>query len=87
MKRALIPAGIVVLLAGILVLQLGTQGGVLCRVCVHYEGARQCAEARGETKAEAEDSAQSSACSLIAHGVSDAMACPNVRPDSVECHE
>jgi hypothetical protein len=87
MKRALIPAGIIVLLTGILVLQLGTAGGTLCRVCVTYEGRRQCAESRADVQADAERDAQSSACSLIAHGVSDAMACPNVRPDSVECHE
>jgi hypothetical protein len=87
MKRALIPAGIIVALAVGLVLQLGTQGGTLCRVCITYEGARQCAEARADIQADAEREAQSSACSLIAHGVSDAMACPNVRPDTVECHE
>jgi len=85
MKRALVPAVIMVALGGIFIYQLTSTGGVLCEVCVSFEGARKCAKARGETRRKAEHTAQDSACSLIAHGVSDAFACPRTPPDSVQC--
>lgn len=85
MKRALIPAAIAVALGALAATQLLSQGALECRVCVTFDGNRQCAQARGPSEEEARREAQQSACSLIAHGVSKAMKCPNVEPDEVRC--
>lgn len=85
MKKALIPAAIAIVLAAIAIKQLMSQGAYSCRVCVTFEGNRQCATAGGPSRDEAVREAQSSACSLIAHGVSKAMKCPHVAPDVVDC--
>lgn len=87
MKKALVPALLALALGAALVIQLGSAGGTLCRVCVDFEGQRQCAEARADTREEAEREAQASACSLVARGVSAAMSCPRLRPLSVDCRE
>lgn len=73
------------MLGAIAVKQLLSEGAHVCRVCVTFDGNKRCADARGPTEGDARREAQSSACSLIAHGVSNAMKCPNVEPDSADC--
>ncbi len=85
MKRTLVPAVIVIGLAVVLVVQLVNKGAVQCRICLTFNGQRQCATARGDDRAQAEREAQESACSLVAHGVSERMSCPRLRPDIAEC--
>lgn len=85
MKRALIPVIVFCGLAILLILDLTTKTGIECRVCVTFEGRQKCATARAEEKMAAVTEAQSSACSLLTSGVSQAVKCPRVEPDSVEC--
>ncbi len=56
-----------------------------CNVCVEFGGGRNCAVASAASKAEAQRSAQSTACGTLAHGMNDAIACDNRPPASVEC--
>ncbi|MDX2019227.1 MAG: hypothetical protein SF187_03235 [Deltaproteobacteria bacterium] len=85
MKRAWIPVIIFLVLATLLIVDLTTKTGIECRVCVTFEGRQKCASARAEEKREAATEAQSSACSLLTSGVSQAVKCPRVEPDSVVC--
>ena len=85
MKRTLIPVIIVLGLAILLIVDLTTKTGIECRVCVTFEGRQKCAIARAEEKMAAETEAQSSACSLLTSGVSQAVKCPRVQPDTVVC--
>jgi hypothetical protein len=85
MKRALVPVLAAVALAGVLAYQLFTAGAVECKVCVNWKGMSRCATSRGETEGEARGTAQDSACSLVARGVSEAMQCPRQPPTDVVC--
>lgn len=87
MKKALVPAVVVIFLAGVIVFQLVGKGQVKCRVCMKFGGQRQCAVARGDDLKEARREAIDSACSMIARGVSNAFACPRERPDEESCSE
>lgn len=85
MKRALIPFIIVMGLVGLLVYDLTKDSGFECRVCITFEGRQKCATARSDEKQAAATEAQSSACSLLTSGVSQAVKCPRMEPDSVDC--
>ena len=85
MKRALIPLVIFVGLAILLVLDLTTKSGFECKVCMTFAGRQKCAIARADEKQVAATEAQSSACSLLTSGVSQAVKCPRMEPDSVVC--
>ena len=85
MKRALIPLVIFVGLVAMLVVELTTKKGIECRVCISFNGRSQCATARGDDEQQASTEAQSSACSLLTSGVSEAFKCPRLQPDEVVC--
>jgi len=86
MKRAIVPLIIFVGLVVLLVLDLTTTSGFECRVCVTFEGRQKCAKAKSPEKQAAATEAQGSACSLLTSGVSQAVKCPRMHPDSVECN-
>jgi hypothetical protein len=83
-RRRLIPALIVLALIGLLIYQLA-QTTVECKVCVTWKNFRKCATAAAKDESAAREEAHRSACSLMASGVSEAFACPNVEPDEVKC--
>ena len=56
-----------------------------CNVCVEFGDGRNCATASAASRAEAQRSAQSTACGTLAHGMNDAIACDNRPPSSVQC--
>ena len=70
---------------GLLVYQLLGEGATECRVCMTFEGRRQCATARGPGEEQARGEAQTSACSRIARGMQDSTACESQQPDQVTC--
>jgi hypothetical protein len=70
--------------AAVLASMLG-EGAAECRVCVSFEGQRQCATGKAPTEAAAREEAHRSACSRMAAGVTEAFACPNQPPDEVQC--
>jgi hypothetical protein len=55
-----------------------------CRVCISFNGRRNCSTATSETREGAQRAATSAACSQIASGVSETGQCDNTPPDSVD---
>jgi len=85
-KRGLVGAGLT--LALVYMIYLTTSGGgVSCEVCVEFHGTTECRKATGKDREEAEMSAASTACSLLAGGVTDGIACQNTTPKSVTCQD
>lgn len=60
-------------------------GAVECRVCIDFQGRRNCATAAAPTKDEAVQSARNTACGTISGGVRDSIACGNTTPSEVAC--
>lgn len=58
---------------------------VECRVCIEFEGRRNCATAAATTKDEAVHSARNTACGTIAGGVRDSIQCGNTAPSEQSC--
>jgi hypothetical protein len=58
---------------------------ISCEVCVEFHGVTECRRATGKDRMEAEMSAASTACGLLAGGVTDSIACQNTVPKSVSC--
>lgn len=84
--KRFIPVLIVLGFAGLLVYQLVAEGAVDCRVCITFNGQRQCVTAKGPDEATARTEAHNSACARIARGMTDSIACPNQPPDQVVCN-
>lgn len=57
---------------------------VSCRVCVTFNGRRDCRTASAVTQQEAVRTAVSNSCALLAAGVTETTRCKNTRPDSVD---
>jgi hypothetical protein len=83
--KRLVPVFVVLALVGLLVYQLFGEGNHECRVCVTFMGQRRCGTASAASEEDARREAQSTACSRMAHGVTQAFACPNVQPDEMVC--
>lgn len=62
-------------------------GAVECRVCIDFQGRRNCATAAAPTKEEAVQSARNTACGTISGGVRDSIACGNTTPSEATCKE
>lgn len=56
-----------------------------CEVCMEFNGQSNCASAVGQTVDEATQTAHSTACGPIAHGMNETIACGNRPPVSVQC--
>jgi len=75
-------AGIAIFIAILFYLTLGLkQHGV--EVCMSYQGRQNCAKASAETRDKAVRTATTTACALIASGVTDSLACERSTPVSV----
>ena len=55
-----------------------------CRVCITFNGRRDCRTASAKTREQAERAAATTACAQIASGVSESSQCENTPPDSVD---
>jgi hypothetical protein len=55
-----------------------------CRVCIVFNGQRDCRTASAETRESAERAAITNACALLAGGVTDTRLCETTRPESIE---
>jgi len=58
---------------------------VNCDVCVEFHGATSCKPAAGTTQDEAVKTAVDIACSELASGRTDSIACEHITPKSVSC--
>jgi hypothetical protein len=54
------------------------------RVCITYNGVRDCRTASAQTRDEALRTATMTACAQLSGGVIESNKCENTRPDSVE---
>lgn len=55
-----------------------------CRICISYNGRRDCRTASAETEIGAQRTAIMNACAQLAGGVTDSNQCENTPPESVE---
>ena len=56
-----------------------------CEVCVAFRGQRNCASASAPSPAEARESAQSTACGVLARDMDASIACGRTVPATVRC--
>jgi hypothetical protein len=83
---------VLLIVAGLLLVSFMTyltmsSGQVTCEVCIEFHGRTECRKSTGKDKEEAQMSATSTACSLVAGGVTDGIACQNTPPKSISCQE
>ena len=58
---------------------------VECQVCVEFQGRRNCATASHASENEAIQSAQTTACGILANGMTESIACGRTPPVSSRC--
>jgi hypothetical protein len=86
MKRGtLITILAIVAFGALLLFNTLTAQKVTCKVCVEFRGQRNCATASHENKAGATQSAQTTACGPISHGMDESIACSRATPAEVTC--
>jgi hypothetical protein len=69
-----------------LIVSAAIQGfGILCEVCVTFEGRTQCREAYGHTEEEAIRTATDNACGLLTSGMTNTIRCGKTPPDTSTC--
>jgi len=59
---------------------------VECQMCVKFGNDRNCATATASNEAEAARSAQTTACGVLARGMTASIACANTPPVLRQCH-
>lgn len=69
---------------GVITWQMSSLRQNRVEVCMAFQGRQNCASASGTTKEEAVRTATDAACTLIAAGVTDTMACTRGNPVSVK---
>lgn len=69
---------------GVIFFSTFRQERVSCRVCVTFNGRRDCRTASAVTQEEAVRAAVTNACALLASGVTESIQCENTKPDSVD---
>ena len=84
-RTASILIGVVLFLAFVAVLtwQMLSNRKHKVEVCMSYQGAKNCSVATATSKEEAVRTATATACTLIAGGVTDTMACERAQPLSI----
>jgi hypothetical protein len=63
------------------------QASVSCEVCVGFGGGNECRNGSGATRDEAIRAAQTTACAVLASGVTQNIQCDRTLPSSVRCEE
>ncbi|PYS01800.1 MAG: hypothetical protein DMG16_11175 [Acidobacteria bacterium] len=82
--KILIAAGFVALLGFIIYSTMGL-AKIKCEICVEFHGRTLCRSAAGTTREEAVKSAVSVACSDLAAGRTENIACESTRPKTMTC--
>jgi hypothetical protein len=82
-RTALWIAAAALAFAAILVWSTLGQRRYRVEVCMEFQGRRVCRTASGATEAEAVRAAAANACTLIASGMTDSMACERTPPAGV----
>ena len=76
--------GLIIFGAGIVYLSVSPVQSQ-CEVCLEFDGELVCRRGAGATEEAARRAAQESACGGNVNGMSEAIACQNARPVSVQC--
>lgn len=79
----LLGIGLAIAFVAILTMQMMSGRRHKVEVCMAYAGAKNCAVATAPTREEAVRTATATACTLIAGGVTETMACERSQPFSV----
>jgi hypothetical protein len=82
--RGLVLAVLIAFVAFLLWTTMSAQK-VECHMCVEFENGRNCATATAATEEEAARSAQSTACGVLARGMTASVACANTAPVTRQC--
>lgn len=82
--KGLVLAGLIAFVAFLLWTTLSAQK-VECHMCVEFGNERNCATATASSETEAARSAQSTACGVLARGMTASIACANTPPISRQC--
>ena len=79
---------ILVIAAAVALLYTATFSGAdtECEACMRYEGREACRSAIGVGREEAERTAITTACALVANGVTATIRCQGLVPVKLECH-
>jgi hypothetical protein len=85
MKRVLLGVAVAVVFLGAHVYVTFDQTGVECEVCIRYKGREACETVSAPDRPTAEMQARSSACTRLAGGVTETMACTRLRPTRMTC--
>jgi hypothetical protein len=83
MRKALFAIVGVMAFIGLLFYMTMGQKRQRVEVCMTYQGRQNCARASGETREQAQRTAITNACALIASGVTDSLACERGTPVSI----
>jgi hypothetical protein len=75
------------LLLGYMIYSSMTLTAVSCEVCIEFQGRTECRSAGGTHREEAQRSATDLACTFLASGRTDSIACSNTPPVKVTCRE
>jgi hypothetical protein len=83
-KTVWLAALFVIIVVGFVVYSTFQGQRVTCRVCIVFNGQRDCRTASASTRMEAQRTATTNACAQLASGVTDSVNCENTRPVSVD---
>ena len=75
---------LVVVIVGAVVLSTPRSQPFRCRVCMSFNGRRDCRTGSAQTAMSAQRTAITNACAQLAGGVTESNQCENTQPESVE---
>lgn len=82
-KAALIGVIFVALFGAAIYFSMSSSATYRCEVCIEFQGRTACGKASGATEKGAQRAASGIACSSLASGVTDSMACDQATPKRV----
>lgn len=83
-RKALVVLAVLAFVVFLLWTTLSAQK-VECQVCVNFGNERNCATATASDETEAARSAQTTACGVLARGMTASIACANTPPSVRQC--
>jgi hypothetical protein len=85
--RTLAGLALAALFLGALFFATARETGVRCEVCIDFAGARACRAASASDRDKAVREGMTTACAVLAHGVTEAFACQRISPSSIQCDD
>jgi len=82
-KTVWLAVAFVLVVVGFVVFSTFQRQLVSCRVCIAFNGRRDCRTASATSQAEAQRTATTNACAQLASGVTESGQCENTAPESV----